>query len=50
MVETYTTIIGDQMASDEALKVAHYYEKIHDYGNSNQHLVPKPIITMLAYA
>lgn len=35
LVDTYCTIIGDQIGNEEALKVAQYYEK-NDFGKSGR--------------
>ena len=38
LVDTYCTIIGDQIGNEEALKVAQYYEK-NDFGKSGRQLL-----------
>lgn len=35
-VETYTQLLGDHISSDDALKVAHFYEKSNDYGKAGR--------------
>jgi WD repeat-containing protein 19 len=35
-MEVYTSIIGEHISSDDALKVAHYYEKAQDYGRAGR--------------
>jgi len=36
MMETYASLQGENISSDDALKVAHYYEKSHDFGNAGR--------------
>lgn len=36
IVDVYTTTIGDTIASEDALRVAHYYEKIQDFGKAGK--------------
>ena len=35
-VETYTQLLGDQITSDDALKVAHFFEKNQDNGKAGK--------------
>lgn len=36
MVEVYTAFLGDHISSEDALKVAHFYEKAQDFGNAGR--------------
>ena len=35
-VETYTQLLGEHISSDDALKVAHFYEKSQDLGKAGK--------------
>lgn len=37
MMEAYATLQGENISSDDALKVAHYYEKAQDFGNAGRY-------------
>lgn len=36
LVEVYTNFLGEQMGAEDALKVAHYYEKSQDFGKAGR--------------
>lgn len=36
LMESFTTMLGEQISNDDALKVAHYYEKLQDFGNAGK--------------
>ena len=36
-MDTYTTILGDHIPAEDAIKVAHHYEKLRDYGKAGKY-------------
>mmetsp|Transcript_12987 Transcript_12987/g.19570 ORF Transcript_12987/g.19570 Transcript_12987/m.19570 type:complete len:1468 (+) Transcript_12987:23-4426(+) len=36
-VDTYASLLGDNIAGDDALRVAHYYEKSQDFGKAGRY-------------
>ena len=44
-MEVYTTQLGDHISAEDALKVAHYYEKSQDFGKAGRCVTwpPRPL-------
>jgi WD repeat-containing protein 19 len=40
VMETYCNLQGENISSEDALKVAHYYEKSQDFGNAGRYALP----------
>lgn len=38
MVDTYTSFLGENIPSEDAMKVAHYYEKAQDFGKAGRYV------------
>jgi WD repeat-containing protein 19 len=36
LVDTYTSFLGENIGAEDALKVAHYFEKNQDYGRAGR--------------
>ncbi len=37
-VENYANVLGDHIGAEDALKVAHHYEKAQDFGNAGKYV------------
>jgi DNA-binding response OmpR family regulator len=39
ILEMYTTFLGDNISSEDALKIAQFYEKAMDYGKAGKYVI-----------
>jgi hypothetical protein len=49
MVEVYTTFLGESISSEEAMKVASFYEKSQDFGKAGKYVLAFALVLFVLF-